>query len=120
MDASLEGMTLHVQDLARSLDFYSRIPGANLVVHRPGQFALLQIGKARLGLLQFAQNARFHLEVEAEDLNVMYDHLRAAGIEPESPPKREPWGETDFMVVDPDGNLVEFGLADDPRHRRGT
>ena len=32
-------------------DFYMRIPGAVLVLHRPGNFALIQIGQGRLGLL---------------------------------------------------------------------
>lgn len=114
--ASLEGLTLHVSDLERSLSFYSRIPGAEVVVHRPGQFALISIGKGRLGLLQRGGTPRFHLEVEADDLDAMYAHLREQGIEPNSPPKVEPWGETDFRVIDPDGNIVEFGLADDPHH----
>jgi catechol 2,3-dioxygenase-like lactoylglutathione lyase family enzyme len=115
--ASLEGLTLHVADLNRSLDFYSRIPGAEVVVHRPGQFALLQIGKGRLGLLQKGGAKSFHLEVETPDLDAMYSQLRSAGVEPNSPPKTEPWGETDFMATDPDGNMVEFGLAKDPHHQ---
>ena len=107
--ASLEGLTLHVADLDRSLEFYSKIPGARVLVHRPGQFAMLQIGKARLGLLARAQSLGFHLEVETGDLEAMYAHLRAAGIEPKTPPMKKPWGEVDFIVADPDGNLVEFG-----------
>jgi len=107
--ASLEGLTLHVADLGRSLEFYSKIPGAHVLVHRPGQFAMLQIGKARLGLLARAQSLGSHLEVETEDLEAMYAHLRAAGIEPKTPPMKKPWGEVDFIVADPDGNLVEFG-----------
>ncbi|MDQ2801034.1 MAG: VOC family protein, partial [Armatimonadota bacterium] len=83
----------------------------SVVIHRPGQFAMLQIGTARLGLLQHAQNFRFHLEVETADLDAMYAHLRMAGIEPKTPPMKKAWGETDFTVADPDGNIVEFGVA---------
>ncbi len=112
--ASLEGMTLHVADVEKSLDFYRRIPGAQVVHHRPGQFAMLQIGKSRLGLLRRTQD-KFHLEIEAVDLDEMYRQLKEAGLEPESPPVDRPWGERDFWILDPDGNTVEFGAA---RERR--
>jgi len=99
--ASLEGLTLHVADLDRSLEFYRKIPGAVVVVHRPGNFAILQIGKARLGLLPHAQALRFHLEIETENLEEMHAQLQAAG--------KKAWGEVDFNVIDPDGNILEFG-----------
>lgn len=111
--ASLEGLTLHVADLERSLEFYNKVPGARVLDHRPGVFAMLQIGKARLGLLARAQNLGFHLEIETEDLEAMYAQLQAAGIEPKTSPTKKPWGEVDFTVADPDGNLVEFGASHD-------
>jgi len=112
--ASLEGLTLHVADLDRSLEFYSKIPGAIVVVHRPGNFAMLQIGKARLGLLPHAQALRFHLEIETENLEAMHAQLMAAGIEPKTPPMKKGWGEVDFNVIDPDGNILEFGEPHGP------
>ncbi len=116
-NASLEGLTLHVADLDRSLEFYGKIPGACVVDHRPGVFAMLQIGKTRLGLLARGQKLGFHLEIETEDLEAMYTRLRAAGIEPKTPPTKHPWGEVDFTVTDPDGNTVEFG---EPSGRGGA
>ena len=107
--ASLEGLTLHVADLERSLEFYAKVPEARVLTHRPGVFAMVQIGKARVGLLARAQSLGFHLEIETADLDAMYAHLQAAGIEPETPPQKRPWGEVDFTVTDPDGNAVEFG-----------
>ena len=104
---SLEGLTLHVADLERSLAFYSRIPGATVEFHRPGLFAMVRIGRGRLGLLQRAAG-RFHVELEVDDLDAMYETLRRAGIEPKGPPVRHPWGERDFQVIDPDGFVLEF------------
>ena len=49
---SLEGLTLHVADLERSLAFYTRLPGVAVEFHKPGLFAMLRIGKGRIGLLQ--------------------------------------------------------------------
>jgi catechol 2,3-dioxygenase-like lactoylglutathione lyase family enzyme len=109
-ETSLAGLTLHVADLERALAFYKRLPGARVVVHRPDEFAMLRIGHGRLGLLQARLPTPFHLEFESADLGSLYDELRMAGIEPEGPPQEKEWGETDFRIIDPDGNIVEFGV----------
>ena len=114
METSLEGLTLHVESVARSRDFYLGIPGARLLSERPDEFALLQIGRSRLGLLNRrflrAGSPGFHMEVctVASGLDELYEQVRAAGIEPEGPPRDRPWGERTFHATDPDGNLVEF------------
>lgn len=41
---SLDGLTLPVENVEKSLEFYQKMPGATVTFHRPGQFALLQIG----------------------------------------------------------------------------
>jgi len=109
LTTALEGVTLHVADVEKSLDFYTRIPGANVEIHEPGNFALLRIGAARLGLLGHWQEQRFHVEIVTDDLNAMHTALVTAGIKPESEPKKEEWGEVDFFVKDPDGYMLEFG-----------
>jgi catechol 2,3-dioxygenase-like lactoylglutathione lyase family enzyme len=109
-EASLAGLTLHVSDLERSLEFYKRLPGARVVVHRPDEFDMLRIGHGRLGLLQARLPTPFRLEFESADLGTLYEELRMVGIEPESPPQSRQWGEIDFRAVDPDGNIVEFGV----------
>ena len=109
LNTSLEGVTLQVADVERSLEFYRKIPGVTVSTHRPGEFALLQIGKGRLGLL----NKRFgptHIEVETHDLDALYQEVCAAGITPNSPPSSKPWDSVpDFLVIDPDGHVIEFG-----------
>jgi catechol 2,3-dioxygenase-like lactoylglutathione lyase family enzyme len=107
---SLEGLTLHVADLERSLAFYTRLPGVAVEFHKPGLFAMLRIGKGRLGLLQRAAG-RFHIELETDNLDEFYESVRQAGIEPKGPPVLHPWGERDFQVVDPDGFVLEFESA---------
>jgi catechol 2,3-dioxygenase-like lactoylglutathione lyase family enzyme len=109
---SLEGLTLNVADLERSLAFYTRLPGVAVEFHKPGLFAMLRIGKGRLGLLQRAAG-RFHIELETDDLDGYYEAVRLAGIEPKGPPVRHPWGERDFQVIDPDGFVLEFEAAGD-------
>lgn len=106
-EASLQGLTLHVADVERSLEFYKKIPGAQVQVHRPGDFALIQFGNSRLGLLRH-DVGQFHIELETDDLDALHKNLVAAGIDAK-PPSAKPWGEVDFLVMDPDGYMIEFG-----------
>ncbi len=114
MDASLEGLTLHVASVERSRDFYLGIPGAELVHQRGDEFALLRIGRSHLGLLnrRFLRDGGpgFHMEIStsADGVDALYDRVREGGIEPTGPPRDRPWGERTFHATDPDGNLVEF------------
>lgn len=103
----LDGLTLEVDDVERSREFYQRIPGAILEHHRPGEFALLRIGEARLGLLGFGAPG-FHIEISTSDVDLLHRHLTQAGLEPLSPPRDRHWGERTFDVIDPDGNRIEF------------
>src|SRR5262245_56416443 len=107
MNVSLEGLTLHVRDLERSRAFYERIPGVELLHHRPGQFALFRIGEKLLGLLRLG-GPGFHVEIATPDLDALHRQLVAAGIHPTGPPRRRPWGERTLLVDDPDGYRLEF------------
>lgn len=114
MNPTLEGLSLHVTDVERSIEFYSRIPGAELVTHRPGQFARFNIGTGSLHLVQLPGPKRFHIELNTDDVNETYERLKATGLEPVSPPKRHSWGKVDFRLIDPDGYALEFGTFEGP------
>jgi catechol 2,3-dioxygenase-like lactoylglutathione lyase family enzyme len=109
MTVSLAGLTLHVADVDRSLQFYRRLPGATVLFHLPGRFALIRLGQGRLGLLA-DQKRPFHVELEVPDLDAAAADLRGLGLEIDGPTERE-WGERDVLVRDPDGNLLEFAAA---------
>jgi catechol 2,3-dioxygenase-like lactoylglutathione lyase family enzyme len=105
--ASFEGLTLHVKDVERARDFYARIPGVELERHLPGEFALFRIGDGWLGLLR-AREPGFHVELAVADLDAAHARLLKSGIEPRGRPRQRGWGERTFVVVDPDGNQLEF------------
>jgi catechol 2,3-dioxygenase-like lactoylglutathione lyase family enzyme len=107
MHASVEGVSLHVTDLERSIVFYTRIPGAILERQRPGVFARFRIGTGCIHLVQVA-NHRFHIELNTDNLQSAHEALRGAGFEPTTP-QTHPWGKTDFRLIDPDGYALEFG-----------
>lgn len=112
MSISLVGLTLHVADVERSLSFYQRLPDTSVLFHMPGRFALLRVGSGRLGLLQDQQRC-FHIEIDCQDLDATCAQLTGSGFQPDGPTTRA-WGERDALVLDPDGNLVEFGQARAP------
>jgi len=109
---TLGGLTLHVQDIHKSLDFYSRIPGAQVVIpireNGDHQFAMVRIGKGRIGLLAGVPHRQFHIEIDTEDLDDMYKSLKNRGFEPEGPPEVRSWGQKDMQLIDPDGYMIEF------------
>jgi catechol 2,3-dioxygenase-like lactoylglutathione lyase family enzyme len=112
MTISLVGLTLHVADVDRSVEFYRRLPGAAVLFHLPGRFAMLRLGAGRLGLLADRKRP-FHVELEVPDLAEAAAELRRLGCEVDGPTRRQ-WGEEDVLVTDPDGNLLEFAA---PRGR---
>ncbi len=112
MKASLEGISLHVKDLKTSIEFYSGIPGAELVLEKSGRFARFMIGGAYIHVLQIQTDKDFHVEISTDNLDAMYESLTAVGIEPESRPVTRPWGKTDFRVIDPDGHILDFAARD--------
>ena len=105
MRISMEGMTLRVADVERSLAFYQMIPGIEVVVHRSGEFALLSIGKGLLGLLKYGAT---HIEFGTANVDGLYQHLKETGFPVESAPSQKPWGEYTFTIHDPDGHVLEF------------
>lgn len=110
MQTSLERLTLHAEDLDRSIDSHRRIPGGTLVTRR---------GSSRLGLhargLLPAPNPGFHIEISTSSAGIedLHEAVRAAGIETAGEPRSRDWGETTFHPTDPDGNRIEFDTRGD-------
>jgi catechol 2,3-dioxygenase-like lactoylglutathione lyase family enzyme len=106
---SLEGITIRVKDVDRSVEFYMKLPGAEIITHQKGVFALIRIGAGRLGLQQTPTAPLFHLEFETPgDLDLLAQQFQAAGMDHVKKPALKSWGEVDFTMRDPDGNLLEF------------
>jgi len=112
MSTSLEGVSLHVADVEKSVAFYSKLPGAKLILHRPGQFAKFKIGDGHIQVVAIRPEEKsFHIEMNAPDLHALHGSLKAVGIEPDEPPTERSFGRTNFRVHDPDGNILEFDAA---------
>ncbi|KPV45509.1 VOC family protein [Alicyclobacillus ferrooxydans] len=105
---SLEGFAIHVSDVEKCLEYYMKIPGAKLEVHRPKHLAVIRIGKNTLNLVNLKLQPPFHLEIETDDVDGLYEAFQREGFSTEGQPETKPWGERTFYSRDPEGNHLEF------------
>jgi uncharacterized glyoxalase superfamily protein PhnB len=54
-----------------------------------------------------AQKQALHVEFSTDDLDGLYEKLKAKGVDFHAPPNDEPW-ERSMTAFDPDGHSVEF------------
>lgn len=123
----LEGLTLTVADVQRSVDYYCGKLGLALAWNAVPAFAMVRLGSGTIGLLSEraaqkqgielstrAQKAGIHVEFSTDDLDDLYATLLAKGVAFSEPPHDEPW-ERAMTAFDPDGYTVEFAQG-----RRGA
>jgi catechol 2,3-dioxygenase-like lactoylglutathione lyase family enzyme len=116
----LEGLTLTVESVERSIAFYSGKLGLKVAWNSAPAFAMIRHGACTIGLLAIAearkegvedsspaQKRGIHVELTTDDLDGLYEELKASGIVFHQPPHDEPW-ERSMTAFDPDGYSVEF------------
>jgi catechol 2,3-dioxygenase-like lactoylglutathione lyase family enzyme len=117
----LEGLTLSVESVERSIAFYGGKLGFAVEMNAAPAFALIRVGGGgTIGLLAFAearkegaeetspaQKRALHVELSTDDLDGLYEELKAKGVVFHQPPHDEPW-ERSMTAFDPDGYAVEF------------
>jgi catechol 2,3-dioxygenase-like lactoylglutathione lyase family enzyme len=119
----LEGFTLRVANVERSVEFYRGKLGFSADIDKAPQFAMIRVGGptgGTIGLLAHdvtdpsgsmsttpQQRAGIHVELTTDNLNALYKELKARGVEFFEPPHEEPW-ERSMSAHDPDGYTVEF------------
>ena len=115
-----EGLTLTVESVARSIEFYSGKLGLKVEWNALPAFAMLRVGAGTIGLLALgeaqkegvaasnpAQKQAVHVEFSCDDLDGLYEELKSKGVDFHHPPHDEPW-ERSMTAFDPDGYAVEF------------
>ena len=121
----LDYTVLVVEDLDRSVAFYTEVLGIHLS-HRSGGYAQLITGPTRLALYTRealaatlgeeleppARNAPgFQIGFLVADVDEAFADVVARGAEPVKQPVDRFWGQRTAYVRDPDGHLVEFAQA---------
>ena len=115
-----EGLTLTVDSVERSFEFYSGKLGLTVEWNAVPAFAMLRLGSGTIGLLasaeaekegvmpsSAAQKRAIHVELSTDDLDGLFEELKAKGVVFHQPPHDEPW-ERSMTALDPDGYAVEF------------
>ena len=132
----LEGLTLTVESVARSVEFYAGILGMAVAYRSEPAFALVKVGGVSLGLLSVEearkdgalamtpdQRRAIHVEFTTDDLDAVYEELKVNGMIFHEPPHDEPW-ERVMTAFDPDGYAVEIAQGrrgqDGPIWNTGT
>lgn len=115
-----EGLTLTVDSVARSIEYYNGKLGLTVELNAAPAFAMIRHGAGTIGLLaaaearkegvadsSAAQKAAIHVEFSSDDLDGLYQELKDKGVVFAQPPHDEPW-ERSMTAFDPDGYAVEF------------
>lgn len=116
----LEGLTLTVESVERSIEFYAGKLGLKVAWNSAPAFAMIRHGAGTIGLLALAearkegvepstpaQKRAIHVEFTTDDLDGLYVELKEKGVVFHEPPHDEPW-ERSMTAFDPDGYAVEF------------
>ena len=118
-------MQLHVEffveDLSRSRHFYTRVLGFEIIQQKPDGFTELRCGTAVLALNSLtilnpdhparpAPGERAGKGVETvllvDDLEALHQRVVDSGWPLSTPLTKQPWGMTDFRLIDPDGYYI--------------
>ncbi len=118
-----EGLTLTVDSVERAIEFYAGKLGLKVEHQALPAFALIRAGEGgggTIGLISIqesqkegatsstaAQKRAVHVEFSVDNLDELYEKLKAKGVKFHLPPHDEPW-ERSMTAFDPDGYAVEF------------
>lgn len=114
---------LFVADIQRSCDFYTAKLGflVDFVHGEPPFYGQVIRDRAQLALRQVCEpvfagdiRSREHLLSaaitvdSAGEIKQLFLDFQAAGVPFHQPLRKEPWGARNFIILDPDGNLILF------------
>lgn len=98
--------------MARAVRFYRALGFEPRYGGEDAGFTSFTVGAGYLNLTAEAPQRQrgwwgrviFHVD----DVDALYVHARALGLEPEAPPRDAEWGERYFHLSDPDGHELSF------------
>jgi len=126
MGFSIEHVTIRVRDLEASIDYYRRMFGAQVILHRNlaggKKIAFLQLGDSMLELMGFGPanepvDARehygvHHIGIKTDNFDATYKDLKAKGAEFLGEPFEPTPGIHLAFLCDPNGAVIELAQRD--------
>jgi predicted enzyme related to lactoylglutathione lyase len=111
--------TIGVRDVSAAIRFYEQAIGFEVVVTmgEPANFALIGSRGIGLGLVEtptpsVADFVCCYFDIEG--VEALHQRCLDAGATVTSPLTRQPWGNYDFVIADPDGHQIAFGEVPPP------
>ena len=109
---SLSAVTLVVNDMARSTEFYDSLGFERLYGGPESSFTSYRTGASYLNLQLRAfsqQTAEWGRAIfYVDDVDAMHKLALSAGLRPEFEPRDAPWQERYFHIRDPDGHEISL------------
>jgi catechol 2,3-dioxygenase-like lactoylglutathione lyase family enzyme len=108
----ISAVTLATRDMARTVRFYQSLgfsvryggAGASFTSLDAGASSLNLVVRPREGRLPWWGRVIFYVA----DVDGLYEHAIAGGLQPDMPPRDAEWGERYFHITDPDGHELSF------------
>lgn len=116
-------LELFVADISASRDFYARVLNFTAGAQQADGYTPLRNGAVKLALNRISSLPETHpvqvkgeerpgrgieIVLEVDDIHALYAHVCVQGWPISSPLQQQPWGLTDFRLVDPDGYYVRL------------
>jgi PPOX class probable F420-dependent enzyme len=112
MIESISAVTLATHDMARAVSFYRALGFVTIAGGETADFTSFRIGAGYLNLIEAPLERRWawwgRVICHVADVDALYAHALAAGLQPQAPPRDAPWGERFFHLSDPDGHELSF------------
>ncbi len=109
---SISAVTLATHDMARTVRFYSALGFPIRYGGASTAFASFQTGRGYLNLVAATKDQRWswwgRVIFYVSDVDGMYRHAVAHGLQPQFAPRDAEWGERYFHLTDPDGHELSF------------
>jgi catechol 2,3-dioxygenase-like lactoylglutathione lyase family enzyme len=109
---SISAVTLATHDMARALQFYSALGFAIRYGGASAAFTSFHAGNSHLNLIVAPADQHWswwgRLIIYTSDVDGMYRHALAQGLQPQFAPRDAEWGEHYFHITDPDGHELSF------------
>ena len=110
--SSISGITCHVEDLARSAEFYETIgfrrgkEESDRVTFYVNWFFVTLVAEDQTEAP--TKGAGLFLYIKVDDVEEFHHAVRSKGLEPAGEPERQPSGNREFVLQDPDGYSLVF------------
>ena len=113
---------MHVENVDSAVQFFTEILGFKAWIHVPDSYAYVQREVAAVRILKASTSPgeeqrpgtrAFRYYIDVEDVDAIVAELRpkleAAGLPEEYGPVNQSYGQREYMVLAPDGDLIVFG-----------